>query len=415
MPFGYRRPALWPNEGCYVLTRRFTTKEEKRRIVATLYESNLPGPQVGFENRLNVFHAARAGLPRALAAGLAVYLNSRLVDRYFRQFNGHTQVNAADLPYPSRATLERWRQAVAGWPLAPQAIEALIEEEVCQMSATLNMDPLRAQQKIEEALSILKALGLPRAQRNTRSALTLLALLNLRADGSWTRLERPRMGITPIMDFMRRHYGHDYAPHTRETSRRQTMQQFVAAALALPNPDPPDRPVNSPQTCYRISLEACQLLATFGTAEWEAALAAFRAAQGTLAARYAQARARRKIPVTLAGGQTLLLVPGAHGALIQQVLTGLFTGRNARYARRTATRPVRPGRRHPVPYGQRRILQILYSRRAWEATTVTRGEFRSSDPSLSGTRFPVAPCRIRRPPCFRISWATQRAQLMGGE
>lgn len=239
------RPALGPNEGCYVLTRRFATKEEKRRIVATLYESNVPGPQVEFENRLNVFHAARAGLPRARAAGLAVYLNSRLVDRYFRQFNGHTQVNAADLralPYPSRATLERWGQAVAGGPPAPQAIEALIEEEVCQMSATLNLDPLRAQQKIEEALSILKALGLPRAQRNTRSALTLLALLNLRADGIWTRLERPRMGITPIMDFMRRHYGPDYAPHTRETIRRQTMHQFVAAALALRNPPPPRSP-----------------------------------------------------------------------------------------------------------------------------------------------------------------------------
>ena len=40
--------------------------------------------------------------------GLAVFLNSSMVDDYFRQFNGHTQVNATDLrlmKYPNRKTL----------------------------------------------------------------------------------------------------------------------------------------------------------------------------------------------------------------------------------------------------------------------------------------------------------------------
>src|SRR5579883_1677681 len=82
---------LWVNKGHFVVTKRFTSKEERRRIVASVYASNLQGEFVGFENHLNVFHAKQAGLSPALARGLAVYLNSSLVDRYFRQFNGHTQ------------------------------------------------------------------------------------------------------------------------------------------------------------------------------------------------------------------------------------------------------------------------------------------------------------------------------------
>ena len=65
--------------------------------------------RVGFENHLNYFHARGRGLPMDLAKGFAAFLNSTLVDIYFRQFNGHTQVNATDLRnmrYPTRAELE---------------------------------------------------------------------------------------------------------------------------------------------------------------------------------------------------------------------------------------------------------------------------------------------------------------------
>ena len=95
--------------GFYTVVRRFSSKEEKRRIVASLVSPNvLDASFVGFENHLNVFHAGRGGLPAALARGLAVYFNATVVDGYFRRFSGHTQVNATDLRlirYPDRATL----------------------------------------------------------------------------------------------------------------------------------------------------------------------------------------------------------------------------------------------------------------------------------------------------------------------
>lgn len=102
------RRQLFP-AGFYTLVRRFSAKEEKRRIVARVVTpGDLECEYIGFENHLNVFHNRKRGLSEELALGLAVYLNSTLVDDYFRQFNGHTQVNATDLrllKYPSKTVL----------------------------------------------------------------------------------------------------------------------------------------------------------------------------------------------------------------------------------------------------------------------------------------------------------------------
>ena len=123
--------------------------------------------------------------------------------------------------------------------------------------------------KAASALKILAALGLPKAQQNERSALTLLALLDLRPSRSWPNAAAPLAGITPIMNWISAHYGKTYAPNTRETVRRQTMHQFVQAGLALYNPDDPSRPVNSPRAVYQISPEALALIREYGTVAWK--------------------------------------------------------------------------------------------------------------------------------------------------
>ncbi len=97
-------PLLVPNEH-YVLVKRFSSKEEKKRIVAVVWDADqINNSRVGFENHLNYFHKQGRGLDLILARGLAIYLNSNLVDGFFRLFSGHTQVNATDLrslKYPS--------------------------------------------------------------------------------------------------------------------------------------------------------------------------------------------------------------------------------------------------------------------------------------------------------------------------
>lgn len=96
---------LYPN-GWYVVVRRLSSKEEKKRIMANIVNPRyFTGMKfLGFENHLNVFHQNKEGISENIARGLACYLNSTNIDSIFRSFNGHTQVNATDLRsllYPS--------------------------------------------------------------------------------------------------------------------------------------------------------------------------------------------------------------------------------------------------------------------------------------------------------------------------
>ena len=100
---------LYPN-GFYCAVRRFSSKEEKRRVIASVVDPTVFGDHtvLGFENHMNLFHENKQGLPEMLARGLAVFLNTTAVDENFRLFSGHTQVNATDLKlmkYPSRDAL----------------------------------------------------------------------------------------------------------------------------------------------------------------------------------------------------------------------------------------------------------------------------------------------------------------------
>jgi adenine-specific DNA-methyltransferase len=317
------KPLLLP-AGYYVVVKRFSAKEEPRRVVAAVYDPSLvASPFVGFENHLNYYHISDAGLPPSLARGLALFLNSTLVDVYFRQFSGHTQVNAADLRmlrYPTRQTLERLGAQAETPSLTQREIDTLLEQEIRKMAVIHTPDPIAARQRIEEAISILRMLGLPRGQLNERSALTLLALLELPPDASWNQATNPLMGITPIMDFCRDHYGTKYAPNTRETFRRQTMHQFMEACLAIANPDHPDRPINSPKWCYQIEPRALRLVRSFGSPKWDADLSEWQSSVESLKRRYSRERAMNKIPLQLAEGRELYLTPGGHGKLIRAVV-----------------------------------------------------------------------------------------------
>lgn len=317
------RPWLWANEGYFLIIKRFSSKEEKRRIVSTVYDSSLPGELIGFENKTNVFHVSKKGMDADLAYGLNVFLNCTLLDRYYRQFGGHTQVNATDLRslhYPDAEVLRKIGKEVGGKILSQEIIDQIINRELDLMNDSTVLDPLLAQQKIEESLEILKDLGMPRAQLNERSALTLLALLDLHPDGEWSKVERPMMGVTPIMDWCRDVYGKEYAPNTRETFRRQTLHQFCDGGIALYNPDEPDRAVNSPKACYQIAPELHSILVLYGTDKWQFALESHLENVSTLITQYAMAREMEMIPLTLDDGTAIQLSPGAHSQLIRDIV-----------------------------------------------------------------------------------------------
>jgi hypothetical protein len=119
------------------VVRRFSSKEEARRVVASVVEPSVLGnvSALGFENHLNVFHVDRRGLPQALAHGLAVFLNTTAVDEALRRFSGHTQVNATDLKlmkYPSRDVLAQ----LGAWAMQQESLtQSLIDAMFWKMAA----------------------------------------------------------------------------------------------------------------------------------------------------------------------------------------------------------------------------------------------------------------------------------------
>jgi adenine-specific DNA-methyltransferase len=122
--------------GIYLLTKRFTSKEERRRLVACLLDPkdmHVDTQWLGIENHLNYFHENGHGLEKHLAFGLFAFLNSTLVDQYFRCFSGHTQVNATDLrklPYPDRAKLLSMGAEVNQLNLSQEGIDELVEKHL---------------------------------------------------------------------------------------------------------------------------------------------------------------------------------------------------------------------------------------------------------------------------------------------
>lgn len=320
------KPYLWINNGFYLLIRRFSSKEEKRRIVATIYDSNLKSRFIGFDNKLNVFHSNKEGLSALQARGLYVYLNSSLVDQYYRLFGGNTQVNANDLRalhYPNLETLEEIGSKFTSNSIPQEKIDSILSDQINRMVDvnTSDSDPLNVQKKIESTIRILKDLGLPRAQQNERSALTLLSLIDLKPNDDWSDISnRPLLGVTPIMDWVREHYGKEYAPNTRETFRRQTLHQFVDAGLILYNPDKPDRPVNSPKACYQITKELFNQLKSFGSNTWTNSLGEYLKVRETLVQQYAMSRDMQMIPLKVDTSNEIKLTPGEHSLLIKAIV-----------------------------------------------------------------------------------------------
>jgi type II restriction enzyme len=184
--------------------------------------------------------------------------------------------------------------------------------------------------KIDDAKEILKELGLPKKQQNDISALTLLALSNIKENDNWKNSNKTSLKLTKgIMAFVNNEYNKDYAPNTRETFRRQVLHQFVQARIADYNPDNPSLPVNSPNAHYSLTDEALKVIKSFGSNNWISEVKKFKSKVGELSKKYLKERRQILIPVSLSNGKTLNLSPGKHNKL-QAAIVHSFASRFAK-------------------------------------------------------------------------------------
>jgi hypothetical protein len=175
--------------------------------------------------------------------------------------------------------------------------------------------------KLREAQDILQTLGLPPAQQNEISALTLLVLAQLSEDTPWSEAECHSLRIHDILIEVKKRYGREYAENTRETVRRQVIHQFEQAGLVLRNPDDLSLATNSPRTHYALSEVALKAIRAYGSKQWAKAVQVFTDSVGTLMEVYQRKRDQHKIPLRLASGEQFKLSPGQHNELQAAVVT----------------------------------------------------------------------------------------------
>ena len=138
-----RRPEsirlLVPNNN-YVILRRFSAKEEHRRLTAApLLAGQLTGDMIGLENHLNYIHRPGGQLEEVETLGLASLYNSSLMDRYFRCVNGNTQVSATELramPLPPLVEIKALGRCVQSKPDNIGMIDELVKELAAGNSIT---------------------------------------------------------------------------------------------------------------------------------------------------------------------------------------------------------------------------------------------------------------------------------------
>lgn len=188
-------------------------------------------------------------------------------------------------------------------------------------------------QAFTQARSALEALGLSRYAGPDRNVVAFLAFCGHRPGDDWSAIAPLALGITPIMDFVREHYGIDYAPNTRETIRKDAVKPLERLRILIRNPDDPGRPTNSPATDYALDPVLVEALRRLGTPAWGAFAKRYRERMPVGDARPATRRV--SVPVALPGGKRLALSPGAHSELIRSIIedfTHYFTPAGAQVA-----------------------------------------------------------------------------------
>ena len=111
----------------YLLVKRFTAKEEKRRLQCGIYNC-ADYPQYRFVSTQNKVNFIKCDTLEK-AYGLYVLLNSTLYDTYYRILNGSTQVNSTEvnsIPVPDADTISAMGRQLMGGSLSEENCNLII-------------------------------------------------------------------------------------------------------------------------------------------------------------------------------------------------------------------------------------------------------------------------------------------------
>lgn len=118
----------------YLFVKRFTAKEERRRLQCGVYLSR-KYPQydvISTQNKINFIDGMATELSECVVYGLYVLLNSTIYDSYYRILNGSTQVNSTEInamPVPDLEIIQEiGRKIIKTKDLTEENCDKVLEE-----------------------------------------------------------------------------------------------------------------------------------------------------------------------------------------------------------------------------------------------------------------------------------------------
>lgn len=118
----------------YLFIKRFTAKEEPRRLQCGIYlAKNYPQyKKISTQNKLNFIDGSSENMSECMVYGLYVLFNSTLYDKYYRILNGSTQVNSTEMnsvPVPEKKFIqEMGRKLMKTKDLSEKNCDLILEE-----------------------------------------------------------------------------------------------------------------------------------------------------------------------------------------------------------------------------------------------------------------------------------------------
>ena len=256
------------------------------------------------------------------------------------EYEQYEQIGNAVAPLLGLALAGSAKAALAMEPPGPAKGT---DQRYIMATDVLASDP--ASEKVEQALNILRGIGVPlrnyTKRRRDRIAKSLLAVGHLQPHTPWSEAQSffddgPKPVTTrEIIRFWNEHYGERLADSSYDDVRRKDLAVLVAAKMVLPSAADPTADTNDGTRGYALSEEGLELIRSYGSDSWEEQLRLFRQNAGVLADRLSKARTFKMIPVKLPSGHTYNLSPGPHNqiqkAIIEEFLPRFSKGAEVLY------------------------------------------------------------------------------------
>ncbi len=186
------------------------------------------------------------------------------------------------------------------------------------------------EQKTQEALEILREVGLPvdslTARHRVRLALVLLATANVKPSAEWVDAScyQSADSWTPttreIISYLNQHYEQNISSGSYDDIRRKNLIYLVESGLVLKSANNPMANTNNPTRGYAINPDAINVLRQFGQQSWRQTADEFRREYGSLEARMERRREPPKVSIKLPHGVIVELSHGPHNQLQKAIV-----------------------------------------------------------------------------------------------